>query len=79
MSRPSAPVTGISDVWNTGEYRNYVRNMMTNFGSEYNRRREAENAVSRPGWQMYFTLMNQIFRHAVLLGFGVVETHVFAQ
>jgi hypothetical protein len=70
MARSNAPGTGTgtSDVWNTGEYRNYVRNMMTNFGSEYNRRREAENAIDRPGTYIYVTAIKYILRHAVVRG-----------
>jgi hypothetical protein len=49
MARPSARADGTSEVWSSGEYRNYVRNMMTNFGSQYNRRREAENSATEPG------------------------------
>jgi hypothetical protein len=51
MAKPSVPGAGTSDVWNSGEYRNYVRNMMTNFGSQYNRRREVESSVNQPGRQ----------------------------
>jgi hypothetical protein len=49
MAKPSVAGAGTSDVWSSGEYRNYVRDMMTNFGSQYNRRREAETSASDPG------------------------------
>lgn len=51
MAKPSVPGAGTTEIWSSGEYRNYVRDMMTNFGSQYNRRREAETSVSDPGRQ----------------------------
>jgi hypothetical protein len=55
MVIPNAPGAGASEVWNSGDYRNYVRNMMTNFETQYNRRREAESSVNQRGMQPEFS------------------------
>jgi len=60
MAKPSVPGAGNSDVWSSGEYRNYVRDMMTNFGSQYNRRREAETSASDAGRQSKGTSMKSM-------------------
>jgi hypothetical protein len=60
MAKPSVPGTGTSDVWSSGKYRNYVRDMMTNFGSQYNRRREVETSVRDSGRQSKDTSMKSM-------------------
>jgi hypothetical protein len=75
MAKPSVSGAGTSEVWSSGEYRNYVRDMMTNFGSQYNRRREAETSASDPGRQSKGTSVKSMGQG--VWGTGVIMPVIF--